>query len=142
MRAKEYLGQIRRLDHKINSDLAEIYRYRTLAMSITIEPKGDKIKSSGGKDRMAEAVVKIVDLERQINTEVEELIQARQEIVEKINAIENNDYRDVLTERYVLCKAFDNIYENINMSRRKMYYTHKMALEFFENYYRDDLKDL
>ena len=142
MRAREYLGQIRKIDHKINSNLAEIYRLKAMAVSISIEPKGDKIKSSGSKDSLGDAVAKICDLEKEVEAEVDNYIAARKEIISKIESIENIDYRDVLTERYVLCKAFDNIYENINMSRRKMFYTHKMALDFFENVYKDELEKM
>jgi len=142
MTAKEYLSQIRSLDHSINNSIAEIYRLKSMAVSITIEPKGDSICVSGEKDRMGNIIAKIVDLQKELESDVESYTKKRNELIEKINTLENKEYRDVLTQRFVLCKPFDSIYESIHMSRSKMFYVYDNALEFFGNKYKKELEKI
>jgi len=138
MTTKVYLGQIRKYDRMINNKLADIYRLKTMAMSMTIEPQADKVQTSGAQDKLGDAVAKIVDLEKEIDRLVDIYVDKRNVIIGQIDALENDEYRDVLTQRFVLCKPFDEIYEEIGMSRRKMFYVYEEAMRFFEKEYGKD----
>ena len=139
MTAKEYLSQIRKYDNMINSKLADIYRLKTMACSMSIEPNDDRVQSSISGDRLSNTVAKIVDMENEVDVLVDTLVQKRNDIISKIDSMENDDYREVLTHRFVLCKSFDSIYEDIHMSRRNMFRVYDKALKEFEIKFKDVL---
>ena len=62
MNTKQYLNQVRRSDRMINNKLSEIYQLKTLATSISVATDGDRVQSSGNKDRMGNTVARLVDL--------------------------------------------------------------------------------
>ena len=50
MTAKEYLKQAYRIDHRINSDIAELGRLREMSTSISSPNLGDKVQISHSGD--------------------------------------------------------------------------------------------
>lgn len=140
MTAKEYLNQIRRCDRLIQLKLADMYRLENMAMALSVEIKADKVKSSGSQDKMANCVVKIVDMKNEVAELVDEYRDKRNVIIKQIDDIENDDYRDVLTERFILCRTFDEIPLDVNMSRRKVFYVYHEALDYFAKKYCDEIK--
>ena len=138
METKQYLGQIKRLDRMIQNKLSEIYQLKTMACSITIEPKEDKIQTSSDKDRMGSTVVKIVDLENEVDSLVDELVDKRKKIIEQIDNMDNDDYYHVLTERYVLKKTFNEIAQGESWGSRQVYRVHDKAIVEFERIYGEE----
>ena len=142
METKKYLGQIKRLDRMIQNKLAEIYQLKTMACSITIEPKEDKIQTSSNKDRIGSTVSKIVDLENEVDNLVDELVDKRKKIIEQIDNMDNDDYYHILTERYVLKKTFNEIAQGEFWGSRQVYRVHDKAIAEFERIYGQEYKDL
>lgn len=135
MTTKEYLKQIHRNDMQIQNKLSEIYKLRTMACSVAISDTGERVQTSGDKDRLGSVVAKIVDLESETDHLVDTFISKRKHIIEQIDSIENNDYYHVLSMRYVGNNTFEDIAKATNWSIRKIFTTHKEALEEFEKRY-------
>lgn len=98
MTTKEYLSRISRFDIMIQNKLSEYYQINTLVYSVSSPVAGDKVQTSAGTDKMSSAVVKMVDIEKSL----ENLTAQRNKIVSEIQEIDNLDFCDVLTKRYVL----------------------------------------
>lgn len=98
MTAKEYLSRIRKFDMVIQNKLAEYQQINSMVYSVSVPVAGDKVQTSGGSDKMSNAVVKMVDIEKSL----EYFISERSKIVSQIEAVGDVDLYDVLAKRYIL----------------------------------------
>lgn len=135
MTTKEYLSQIGRLDRQIQNKLSEIYQLKTMAYGVTVSNDGERVQTSGDKDRLGSVVAKIVDLEVETDDIVDRFVERRKQIIEQIDKIENEDYYHVLSMRYVGKNTFEDIAKATNWSIRKVFSIHGKALLEFEKMY-------
>ena len=135
MTTKTYLSQIERLDRMIQNKLSEIYQLKTMAGSVTVSNEGERVQTSGDKDRMGSTVAKIVDLERETDELVNSFVKKRKRIIEQIYSIEDLDFYHVLSMRYVARDTFETIAVKTNWSIRKIFSLHGKALLEFEKMY-------
>lgn len=141
MTTKTYLEQIKTYDRMIENKLFDIYRMTSLACGMTVAPKQDKVQTSQSGDKIVNAVIKIMEYESDVNRLVNEMIEKKQHIVDQIDGMENRDYSDVLTWRFVNLKSFDVMPDILKMSRSKVYYTYKNAIKEFEKKYGHEYKN-
>lgn len=135
MTTKTYLSQVKDLERAINRKLEEIYKIKTLVTNITIAYDGDRVQTSRN-DSIGNSVAKIVDFEKEVGEIVDKYISMRKTITEQIDSMENEDYKDVLTERYINALTFDEMTEKLPMSRNKIIqHVHPKALIEFERRY-------
>ena len=81
MTAKEYLGQAYRLDQRINANLEEVARLREMASSVSSPSWEEKTGGSRPTDPpFVRCLVKIMDLERHIDVEVDRLVDLKKQI--------------------------------------------------------------
>lgn len=138
MKTQDYLRQLERLDHMIQNKLSEIIQLKHIAMSITIEPKEVNIQTSSDKDRMGNAVARLVDLEKETNNLVNEYIDKRKHIIEQIDSIKDTNMYHVLSERYIARKDLSVIAVEMGYSFKQICRIHGNALKEFENMYGNE----
>ena len=131
MTAKEYLRQIAVLDAKINRRQKEVEELKTLATHITTTAEGDRVQSSGSKDRVADIVAKWVDLEAEIEELVDHLVEKKHRIIGEIHQLDDVRYIRVLEMRYVDCVTFEQIAVSMHLDIRWIYRLHGFALQEF-----------
>ena len=131
MTTRDYLLQIRKLDKMIQNKLSEIYQLRTMACNVTASNESDRVQTSSDKDRIGSVVSKIVDMERSVN----EMIDARCDIVNQIDEISDIDLYDILAKMYILGKDLKVIAVERGVTYRYMVSIHKKALKVFEEKY-------
>lgn len=140
---KEYLNQIQRLDRMIENKLSEKYALKTMVLKVSASTEGERVQTSGEKDRLGDSVAKIVDLEREIDMLIDTLIDKKAYISGQIESLEL-DYYNVLTKRYVNYDTFDSIAQKTGWSIRKVFSVHGRALQEFEKrfgkYYLEKLQ--
>lgn len=100
MKAKEYLLQIQKLDRMIENKLEEVEHWKTVASSTTMSYEGERVQSSGSKEKMADTVCRYLTMESEINAVIDELIDTRQEIIKTIELLNTDEY-DLLYKMYV-----------------------------------------
>lgn len=132
---KRYLGQIRHLDNIIDNRIKERSRLRERITSISTEIRGDHVQISGTKDRVGDAVAKLVDLEREIDELVDKLIDKRRVITEQLESLSEPDYYQILYLRYVERKSFCEISCDLNRPERTIKRIHDKGMEDFESRY-------
>lgn len=108
MRAKEYLLRISKIDKLIENKLAEMANWKAIAMGTTAYSEGDRVQSSGNGDKMADAVARYLDMEREVDLEIDRLIDAKQEVISTIEHLNVDEY-DVLHKIYVQMKTFQEV---------------------------------
>ena len=129
MEAKAYLSQVRKYDRLINNKLETIASLKSLVTSVTIELKSDVIQSSGTKDKMASAVERIVDLEREIDRDIDQLVNLKREVMSVIDKVEDPVLIDILYKRYFRYEKWEEIAIEMNYSYRQVTRLHGQALQ-------------
>lgn len=130
-KTKQYLSRIGRLEKRIQYKLAEIHHLRMLACGITVSNEGDRVQTSGEKDKISAVVARIVDMEQ----EVDKMIDGRRAVVEQIEKIENDNYYDILINKYVLQKDLKEIAIEKGYTYRHVQRLYAGALAEFERLY-------
>ncbi|HBR01731.1 MAG TPA: flagellar biosynthesis protein FliA, partial [Ruminiclostridium sp.] len=117
MTAKEFLKQAYRLNELINSDLEELQGLRDLSRSISSPVLEEKVSGTKNTDPpFVKYVVRIVDLEKQIQQEVDRLVKLKTDIREAVNRMENVDEKLLLRYRYINFLNWEEICVNLNVS--------------------------
>ncbi len=129
--AQKYLRQAYRLDELINSSLKELEQLREMSTCIKSIQMGEKVKGSSRADETANTVIKIVDLERQINGEIDRFVNLKKEIREKISQLKNKDEELVLKGRYLNFDTWEVIAEEMGFSTQWTHEIHKRGLKNF-----------
>lgn len=107
-RAQEYLEQIPKLNAMIENKMAEQAQWRGVALGITSNSEGERVQSSGGKQKMADALDRVVDLQAEINSLIDRLVDTKLEIIGTIEQLNATEY-DVLHKRYIQGMTFDEV---------------------------------
>lgn len=129
MTVKEYLRQAYRLDHRINSDIAEMERLREMADSVG----SPGFEEHYNPNRPTEApfvrcLEKVWDLEQKINSEIDRLIDLKAQMREVIVTASNADEQMVLRYRYIHNMTWERIGDELNADRTTVYRWHNSAL--------------
>ena len=133
MNAKEYLSQAIWLDRMIDSKLEQLEMLKSLAMKVTSSFTKEKI--SGGnieKSKMESTMVKVIDLEHEINADIDRLVDLKKDIQDTINKMDDINQQLLLELRYLSGKGWDEIAASMGYDPRTVYRIHGKALKEFE----------
>ena len=125
---KRYLQQIKLYDSHINTKLEERDRLLEMATRITPTLKDVVVSGGGNHDKLADAAVKLADLEAEIDIDIDRYVNAKQEISSVLDEISDPDQLQVLHKRYVQYKTFEQIACDMNMTYRNVCYIHGKGL--------------
>nr|WP_294666558.1 DUF1492 domain-containing protein [uncultured Ruminococcus sp.] len=129
MTAKEYLSQAYRLDKRIDSKIEQLKSLNLLATKCTSTlsdmPKSQSISNS----RLEDTVVKIVDLQEEINMDIDSLVDLKRDIVRTIKSVQNPEYQIILELRYLCFKTWEEIAVQMNCSIDNVFKIRKNALK-------------
>jgi len=131
--AKDYLSQAYRIDQRINSKIEQVQSLRNLAAKATAT-LSDTPPSKGTRNihRMEDVIVKMMDLESEINKDLNRLIDLKHEIITVVKCVENPELQTLLELRYLCFKTWEEIAVEISWSIRQVYYMHGEALREIE----------
>ncbi|NLM06785.1 MAG: DUF1492 domain-containing protein [Tissierellia bacterium] len=121
MTAKEYLGQAYRLDQRINSKLEQVASLSDLATKVTTTISDVPKNPNHSTSYMADSIVKIVDLQAEINRDIDCLVDLKREIVRVIKAVDNIEYQTLLEKRYLCFETWEQIAVDMNYSIQHIY---------------------
>lgn len=128
MTAKEFLSQTFTVDKRINSKLRQIEHLNELATKCT-SVWSDMPKSPNRRQSpMADAVDRIIDLQSEINADIDTLVSIKQEIHAVIKAVDNDEYKTLLEQRYLCCMAWEDIASMMSYNIRWVHKIHGKAL--------------
>lgn len=129
MTAKEYLGQAYRIDQRINSKLEQVGCLRSLATKATTTFSDTPPSGTRNVQPMEAIIVKIVDLENEINGDIDTLVDLKREIVGVIKRIDNPEHQILLELRYLCFHPWEKVAVEMNYELRYIHKLHRKALE-------------
>ena len=128
MEAKKYLKQIHKLNLIIDNKVAEKQRWLDAAMSTTVSTEGERVKSSGSQQKMADAIDNYIDLGREVDAIIKQRAREREEIIATIEQLPPKEY-DVLHKIYVQYMTFSEVADSCGNSYSWATTVHGRALK-------------
>lgn len=129
MNAKEYLSQAWYLDKRIKTKERQIDWLRSHAAYVSPKISDEpKVVVSGRRSPVEEAVVRITELENEINTSIAQLIRLKTEIAEAIRSVNSMECETLLEMRYLIFLSWEQIASQLDYSQDYIYHLHRKAL--------------
>ena len=107
--AQIYLEQVEKLDSIIKNKLIEQRQWKDIALGITASMDGERVQSSGAKNKMANAVEKCVDMESEIDSLIDKLIDIKKDVIQTIETLYSPMEYNVLHMRFIQFKTLQEI---------------------------------
>ena len=107
--AQIYLEQVERLDTIIKNKLIEQRQWKDIALGITANMEGERVQSSGSKDKMANAIDRCVDMEAEIDSLIDKLIDTKKDVIQTIEQLYSPTEYNVLHMRFIQFKTLEDI---------------------------------
>jgi len=126
MDIREYLGMCSKLDGIINSKLEYLERLKSLIYKTS--NMSDVRVSDSSKDNTERLIVKIIDLQDEINRDIDSLVDLKREIRELISKVEPFELRSILDLKYVCGLRLEDVALKLNYSIRHIMRLHAKAL--------------
>jgi DNA-directed RNA polymerase specialized sigma24 family protein len=126
--AQVYLERVEMIDCIIKNKLIEQQQWRDIALGITVNMDGEKVQSSGSQSRMSDAIIKCVDMEREIDNLIDELIDTKRKVISTIEQLDSPYYYRLLHMRYIQYIDFDEIAEKLHKDYNTITTAHGRAL--------------
>ena len=136
MTAKEYLSQAYKIDNSINSKLEQVASLRDLATKATTTISDMPGSPNRNIHKMEDAIVKITDLEDEINADIQELISLKADIMHTIKRVGNRQERTILEKRYLCFETWEQISVDMSYSIQHTFRLHDKALEVTDGFLR------
>ena len=108
MKAQEFLRQYEKQQTIIASCWAEVARWKDVAQSVTGCTEGERVQSSGSKQKMADAVISYSDIQADIEQRIAEAREIQNEIVRTIAQLKESEYY-VLHSIYIQGMQFKEV---------------------------------
>lgn len=124
MTAKQFLNRARRIDREI-SQLLELQQHtRDRLTNITQTLTADIVSGSHDPHKFD----KLAELESDINTKIDELVEVKREIFHLIQQLPTRSHRLVLMSYYLDMRTWEQTAVNMNYSWRQTMRIHGQAL--------------
>lgn len=142
MKAKEYLRHLQRLDTMINQKIKELNDLRMISQSTGgMDYSTERVQSSPTGDApFVQSVLRIAELEKEINAEIDRFVDEKHTIINQIQALQNPRYIDILYKRYVEFKRLEMIAVEMEVTYQYAIELHGTALKKFQTTYENLLK--
>lgn len=129
MNAKEYLQQLDKIDFLIESKKNEIEQLRAkLFGGMNYESDGSK-KASSDINKNEKIIIKIIELEEELNKQLGELIDAKKKIIKVVDQLQDINEVKVIYLRYFQQYRWSRIQIELNYSKSHLMRVHMNALK-------------
>lgn len=130
MTPKEYLRQAYRLDHRINSDIAEMERLQEMVGTVS----SPSLEEHYNPNRPTEApfirrLEKVWELQDKINREIDRFIDLKAQMRDVIATVSDADEQMVLRYRYIHNMTWEQIGDELHVDRTTVFRWHNAALK-------------
>lgn len=140
--AQNFLKQLEKLDNMIENKILEREQWKAIAtgmtsggQSVLVEVKGkhelqnmERVQSQSNKQKMADAVIKYIAVEEEINECIDKLIDTKKEVLAVIEQLNAKEY-DVIHKIYVQHLDFNEVAANKKRSYSWVTTVHGRALK-------------
>ena len=132
MTAKEYLNQARRLDQLIDINICELDYWQNLSRKISSSNFEQNYSSNRNiVPPFVKCLGKIDELQKEVNSDIDRLVDLREQIKLSIKSVRNPNERMVLQLRYINGQTWEAIAEELHADRSTVIRWHGKALYNF-----------
>lgn len=143
MTTEEYLNSIQTYEKRIEIKIMELCRLKTMSNNVCKSNLDERVQNNTqSKDSVGDAVAKIIDLEKNVDSVVDDFIRKRNEIIKKLDGIKNVQYYQVLSLKYINNKTYKEIAELLGCSIMQINRIRQKAILEFEKMYGNDYIDI
>ena len=136
MKSKEYLQQLKLLDVKIDQKLKQAGDLRQMAQATgALDYSKDRVQTSSSGDALSNAVIKYLSLEEEIDRQIDQFVDLKNQIINQIQGLKDVNYVQVLFKRYVEYKKLEVIAVEMDYTYSYVRALHGYALQEFERTY-------
>ena len=100
MNARDFLKQPKKLDKMIENKLIEKEQWESIATGTTAQMGGERVQSAGSQQKMADAIARFIDIEKEIDECIDQLIDTKNDVITVIEQLNASEY-DLLHKVYV-----------------------------------------
>ena len=134
MTAKEYLEQAFYLDQRIESDLKEVAELKAMASRIGSPSFEERHNPNHATEApFVKPLEKVWELERQIDAEVDRLVDLKAEIRSIISEVRDPGQQLLLRHRYIHFRSWDEVEDELGVQRRWAHTLHNRAIKSVES---------
>lgn len=130
--AKAYLKKIKWLDAQIDGLIQDLAALQSMATKVTATISPVVVTRSTDPNQLEDAVLKIINLKKEINQKIDEFVDRKREVESIIEKIEDADQVKVLRKRYMEYKPWELIAVEVGCKYRNVCYIHSDALKAVE----------
>ena len=109
MNAKEYLSQAFLIDKRINSKIEQLDNLRAISRMTNRQISDMPGSPNRNTHKLEDTVIKIVELEAEIDSDIDALVDLKADITHRIKQINGPEYQLVLELRYLCFKSWEEI---------------------------------
>jgi DNA-directed RNA polymerase specialized sigma24 family protein len=135
---REFLKQPGRIDCTIRNKLIEQQQWKDIALGITANMDGERVQSSGAKSKMADAVERCVDMEAEIDSLIDKLVDTKKEVIQTIEKLDSATEYNILHMRYIQDISLQDIADHYGKDYGWATTTHGRALKNVQEILRGD----
>lgn len=132
MTAKEYLSQAYRIDQRIDDKLQQIGTLRDLLAKTSIVMSDMPKNQNKDRSMMEEYLIKIIDMESDLNAEIDRLVSIKADIMHTIEKVDDIDSKMVLEKRYLQFLTWEDIANDMGYTVRNIHFIHGKALNLIK----------
>lgn len=126
--AKTYLRQYLDAERTVKIKLEEIRRLEEILTQTTQALGGTPVQSSPS-DNMGIGIARLIDARNEANEAIDKMVDLKNDIKSVISNLPDKKMSDLLYERYILGKTFEQIAMDMNYTYRNICYLHGKALK-------------
>ncbi len=128
MTAFEFLSQAYMLDQQIQTKLHQVASLRSIAKSMSPLTGSEPVKHTRNVTALEDAVIKILEAERDLNAEIDRLVDLKQEIRDVIAKVQDLTLRLILEKRHLCFEPWLRIGCEMGHTERWAQLKHRQAL--------------
>ena len=132
MTAKEFLGGIAELEKEIVRKKQRCKTLRDVATNTSVNNSSENIQKSKEKSPLENIMVKIIDLDREIEADEGTLVDLKAELWEQLDKLADETQKRILWLRYVNRKSWRHIASEVHFTSRYVFKLHIKAMEELE----------
>lgn len=135
MTVKEWLQYGRKLNDEVEQLKYAQRQALELACETSIDMNNEKVQTSGG-NATERKFIAYADYSKMLDEKIDELVDYRVRMLNLINRLDNTIYRTLLIARYINCKTWEQIADEMGYDLRWIYRLHGKALKAIESHYK------
>ena len=128
----EKLSQAYYVDLRVNSRLQRLEALKALATKATTTFSAEPVTGTRDPHKMDKVIAKIVDLEREVNEDIDRLVELKLELRILIAEVPFRNCQLVLELRYLNFMKWHQVADSMGCSVRTVHNIHKKAIKFLE----------